>query len=363
MPPSILPPDANSTTSVASAAPATPAPAEETAVPSFKTERVKLYWAEPVTPPDGPAPACNLDEIRLVEVQGSVNVTLPGGETKTASNGMVIPSGTALETTSNSSVAIFMGGVNSARLAPLCDLTVTQTLAGATRKDTLDLRRGAVFSRIGKRSGEVEDYQVRTPEGSTGAQTPNMLAFRGTADDIPALRKATASGLILDLHRLLAWNPVSFGRSLISDVANPMLGAPKSTGSTSTVFYYAPTTSLNLTTVQNQVFASNQTSGQNSTNANNPNTILQGILLSIAPFNLKLNALLSAINSGNATKNETNFYHSLITVFFTQQVPLISKNAGSNSVLGIEETHLTLLRDLRPFSVPAVTPGEFMPSQ
>ena len=121
-----------------------------------------------------------------------------------------------------------MGGINSARLMPRCELTVTQTFDGTTRKDALDLTKGAVFSRVGKRAGEIQDYQVVTPEGSTGAECANMLAFRGTADDVPGVRTTMNGRLNFDRHQLLAWNPSPMSRNLISDVVNPIIGAPSS---------------------------------------------------------------------------------------------------------------------------------------
>ena len=327
------------------------------ATPQTETKSIKLYWAEPVTPPDGPPPACALDEIRLVEVHGSVSITSPDGETRTGSEGMLVPSGSSVVTADNASAALFMGGINSARLMPHCDLTVTQSFDGTTRKDALDLRLGAVFSRVGKRSGETQDYQVRTSEGSTGAQCPNMLAFRGTADDIPALRTAMNSGLLLDPHRLLAWNPISLGRNLVSDVANPLLGALPGKSSTSTMFFYANNSSLNVSEVQSQVLAADQTSGQNTGNTNNPNTILQGILLTVVPYNTKLNALLADVNNGSPTPRQLAFYHELISVFFDNQVPGIAKKNGSNTQAEIAATRQILLRDLNPFgNTPLATP-------
>jgi hypothetical protein len=328
-------------------------------------QTLKLYWAEPVTRPDGTAPDCALDEIKLVEVHGSVTITLPTGEQQPGTEGMTVPSGSSVETADDASAALFMGGVNSARLAPRCDLTINQEYDGSTRKDFVDLRTGAVFSRVGKHDGEVEDYQVRTPEGSTAAETPNMLAFRGTADDIPALRTAMNSGLLSDPRQLLAWNPTSLGAGLLSDVVDPVLGSLKvgGGGSPSTVFYYANGQTVNITTIQAQAQAVQKTNGHNSPNANDPNTILQGIMMTIAPFNSKLATLLNDINGGKATAGELKFYRNLIVLFFQQQVPgiangLINTYKRSNTLpatAGITATQLALLNDLRLFDVEPAT--------
>ena len=69
----------------------TNAPDAGAAMPEFATEQVKLYWSEPVTGPDGTAPACGLDEIKLVEVHGSISITLPSGGTKAGFDGMTVP--------------------------------------------------------------------------------------------------------------------------------------------------------------------------------------------------------------------------------------------------------------------------------
>lgn len=345
---------ANSSESTVASNDAKKSNSPESATPEVAAERVKLYWSEPVTGPDGIAPACRLDEIKLVEVHGSISITLPGGETKAGYEGMTVPSGSSVATEENSSAALFMGGVSSARLMPRCELTVTQTFDGTTRKDALDLTKGAVFSRVGKRAGEVEDYQVRTPEGSTGAECANMLAFRGTADDVPAVRTTLNMGANWDGHQLLAWNPSPLSRNLISDVVNPLIGAGAS--NTNTMFFYAPGASLNLNQIQHVVIASNTSNGQNGPSAANPNTVLQNILLQVAPFNLKLNALLTIVNSGSATPGQLAFYHGLITVFFNTQVPDIAKQVKGSSAAGINAAALALLRDLRPFSVPAATP-------
>jgi hypothetical protein len=322
---------------------------------STTTKTVKLYWSEPVTPFDGSAPPpCGLDEIRLVEVYGTVTITLPTGQTETGANGMIIPSGSSVYTAENSSTALFLGGVSSARLLPRCDLTVTQTFDGTNRKDTLDLRKGAVFARIGQREGEVQDYTIHTPEGTSSPNYPNMLAFRGSPDDVPGVRAALNSGRLIDPHRLLAWNPISFGPNLVSDVVNPIMAAGASGTNTSSMFFYTPSQSLSVGQVQSEVIATNKTSGE-ATNADNPNTILQNILTAVAPYNQKLTKLLYLVDSGTATKGELAFYHNLLSVYFTDQVPSIANNTKGQTSTGITESRLALLRDLIPFKLPEAT--------
>ena len=78
---------------------------------------------------------------------------------------MLIPSGSIVTTTGSSSVAVFMGGVNSVRLMPDTEVQLDQQMNGTIRKTTVALHEGTVFSRVGHRDGETEDYQVKSPEG------------------------------------------------------------------------------------------------------------------------------------------------------------------------------------------------------
>lgn len=91
---------------------------------------------------------------------------------------MLIPTGSTVETSTASSAAVFMGGVDSARLVPDSGMTVTQGMEGTVRHTLIDLKKGAVFSRVGKRPGETQKYEVQTPEG--------VAAARGTefADEV-----------------------------------------------------------------------------------------------------------------------------------------------------------------------------------
>jgi hypothetical protein len=296
---------------------ATPGAVVETG-PATGTQ-VKLFWSEPVTPPNGPAPAVGLDEIKLVEVHGSVSVALANGETKTGVEGMIVPSGSTVTTLDNGCAALFMGGVNSARLMPRCELTVTQTLDGAVRKTLIDLQRGAVFSRVGQHSGETQDYKVRTPEGVADAETPDMLAFRGTLDDLNGTATTMNSGLVLNRKRLLAWSPAPLGHGWISDIADPVLGVPTLAGPPSTYFYFAKNT---LSEISHQVFASSSAlfSHPNSPSFNNPTAVLQGVLTELQPLNFKLQGVLSRLRNGASGPGDVSFYHNLVSITFTEKI-------------------------------------------
>jgi len=134
-----------------------------------RLDHPKMFWAEPVTPLHGPAPHVASNQMMLVEVQGEVTVKSPDGTTTSGSNGTIVPSGSTVMTSDNSSAAVFMGGINSARFLPGSEAAVSQNLSGGVRKTTVDLHQGTVFSRVGRRAGEIEDYKVHTPQGVAAA--------------------------------------------------------------------------------------------------------------------------------------------------------------------------------------------------
>jgi hypothetical protein len=156
----------------------------------------KLYWAEPITPPSGTAPTVGIDEMKLVAVHGPVTLTLPNGEKKSAADGMLIPSGTSIATTENSSAAVFMGGVDSARLLPNTQAKVSQNLNGSTRKTNIDVKSGTIFSRVGHRPGEKQDYEVRTPEGVAAARGTSFAVSVTTASGHEVTVCATQDGVV-----------------------------------------------------------------------------------------------------------------------------------------------------------------------
>jgi hypothetical protein len=310
----------------------------------------KLYWAEPVTAPDGTAPAVAANEIRLVEVYGMVTVTPPGGAEQTGTEGMVVPSGSMVQTADGSSTALFMGGVNSARLMPKCALVVTQTLAGSLRTNVINLQAGAVFARIGQRNGETENFSIITPEGTSEEGATDMLAYRGSPDDLRA--GATVRAGFLDTGRLLAWDPAP-SHGLISDVPGLGLGGISfgAMSPSSTYFFYPHSNgAIQSDNIPGQVLGGGamsrlsqygqdgnalytQPGSPNGRNNGNPNSgggqpvgppsqsILQKILETLQPFNKKLNCVITAINNGTATSCQLAFYQKLTSVFFTVQAP------------------------------------------
>ena len=341
--------------------------------PTLKKE--KLYWSEPVTPPSGSPPSVGISEMKLVQVDGPVLVTLANGETKSGENGMILPSGSSVVTSDTATAAIFMGGVNSARLMPDCHLKVTQNLNGSVRKTTIDLEHGAVFSRIGRRSGETQDYQVRTPEGVAAARGTEFMTFRGDISDIKDMRPSVTSNASWIGGRLLAWSPTLLGHGLISDVTLPLFAAATAPPSRifnkggqqvygSPHFYIFVAKGTVNVSVNGQVY---QVLSGNTSNLGaavvppygNAETVLQVILEILQPHNHNLNSLLSLINSGTANSSEKAFYDHLILVFFGGQPgdfgiqDLLEPDPLRNL---IPAERRALNQDLKPFGTNPLTP-------
>ena len=158
---------------------------------SDKLRKRRLFWAEPVTATGKNVPVVGPSEMKLVAVHGSVTVTTPDGQSTKGANGMLVPSGSNVASAAGSSAAVFMGGINSARIVPNSAIVVNQTMEGTVRHTTVDLQTGAVFSRVGKRAGETQSYEVRTPEG--------VAAARGT-ELMDAIINATFEGKVRHIH-------------------------------------------------------------------------------------------------------------------------------------------------------------------
>jgi hypothetical protein len=145
-------------------------------------------WIEPVTPP-APAklPSITATEIKLVEVKGKVSVAAADGRSfEPAREGMSVPSGSIVKTSNGSSAAVLLGGVNSVRVAPDSQAQVVQKVDNGKRDTLVDLKRGTVFSKVGRRAGEVQTFQVKTPLGVAAAKgtdfavklaSGNMIVF------------------------------------------------------------------------------------------------------------------------------------------------------------------------------------------
>jgi len=136
-------------------------------------------WVEPITPPDMPASlGVAPDAMQIREPQGDVQVALPSApaDFTKATEGMTIPNGAVIKTGADGTAAVLFGGVNSARLIPNSQAAVQQTVTPQLRSTEVDLTAGAVFSKVGLRPGEKQDYQVHTPFGVAAAKGTDFVS-------------------------------------------------------------------------------------------------------------------------------------------------------------------------------------------
>jgi hypothetical protein len=136
-------------------------------------------WVEPITPPDMPASlGVAPDAMQIREPRGDVQVALPSAPANftAATEGMTLPNGSVIKTGADGTAAVLFGGVNSARLIPNSQAAVQQTVTPQLRSTEVDLRAGAVFSKVGLRPGEKQDYQVHTPFGVAAAKGTDFVS-------------------------------------------------------------------------------------------------------------------------------------------------------------------------------------------
>jgi len=137
-------------------------------------------WIEPITPPSMPS-FLNIepDAMQIREPQGDVQVALPTAPANfvAATDGMTIPNGTVVKAGANGTAAVLFGGVDSARLSPNSEAAVQQTVAPQLRTTEIDLTMGAVFSKVGQRVGEKQDYKVHTPFGVAAARGTDFVSI------------------------------------------------------------------------------------------------------------------------------------------------------------------------------------------
>jgi hypothetical protein len=263
-----LPMQANDASQMPFTATATPGPSTVSASGSETApHQHTLYWAEPVTSPSGARPEVASNQMKLIELKGSVSVTPPGGASLDATDGMLVPSGSTIRTSDGSAVALFMGGVNSIRLMPDTEIQVTQQVTGSMRKTIVALREGTIFNRVGHQKGEAQNYQVESPEG--------VAIAKGTefADSIAGSH-----------HYVFVVKGV---------VAMLMNGIQ--TGN------LTPTTS-------HLAFGSMPP-------ADDGDKILFAILTALQPFQSELKTVIAHINAGTATPAELGYFDSLRNTF------------------------------------------------
>jgi hypothetical protein len=306
-----LPLQANTASQMPYSATATPGPSTVSVAGSeTKPKQHSLYWAEPITPPNGVAPQVASNEMKLVEMDGSVSVKLPGGDVQSGTVGMIVPSGSTVSTSDGSSAALFMGGVNSVRLMPDTEVQVTQQVDGSLRKTVLALQRGTIFNRVGHHDGEKQSYQVETPEGVAVAKGTEFADSLANGHHYVFVVKGIVATIL---------NGIQTG-TLIALPSNVASGAmpPAADG----------------------------------------NNILFAILTHLQPFQHHLQAVIAHINNGTATPAELGYYNALKSTF-TVLVDDVYDPTHPNSFLGAftsqtgfgDSTHSDLERP-QDFSTP-----------
>jgi hypothetical protein len=244
-----------------------------------------LFWAEPITPPSGAPPAVGVNEMKLIEVQGSVSVTPPGGGSQDAQNGMLVPSGSKVSTSTGASAAVFMGGVNSVRLLPNTDIEITQELNGSSRKTVIDLQDGTVFSRVGHRPGETQNYEVATPAGVSVAKGTEFADSYAGGHHYVFVVKGIVDMLI---NNILTGSLTALPGNLATGAMPP---------------------------------------------ATDGNKILFSALTALQPFQSQLQKILADIKAGTATPEELAYYKNLKDTF-TVMVDDVYDPTHPNAFLG-----------------------------
>jgi hypothetical protein len=266
-----------------------------------------LFWAEPVTGPNGHAPYVAVNQMKLVEVQGSISVHPPGAQVEDGSDGQIIPSGSIVSTGDGSSAAIFIGGVDSIRLLPDSEVMVTHHLEGSTRHTIVDLRRGTAFSRVGHRNGETQQYEVRGLGGTALARGTELANSLQNGHFYTFVEKGTV-GLF------------AAGQFLQDVTGNG--------GSSIGIGAYPP--------------------------AGDGSQILTAILTELQPFNTKTNLVALHVEQGSATKAELAYYTAAIYgALLEEGLP-----PGGKTYLAAEvgAAVTVALHDLLPFVTPETTP-------
>jgi hypothetical protein len=134
-----------------------------------------FYWMEPVTPPNSAqAPRIAADKMILVEINGEVRInTMPLSATKQQE----VNSGSLIQTGFGSSVAVFMGGVSSIRLAENTSLRLLHRLISGFREVIAEVDYGLIFVKVGQRVGEEQRLIIRTPNGVVEAKGTDFAVW------------------------------------------------------------------------------------------------------------------------------------------------------------------------------------------
>lgn len=151
--------------------------------------KVVHEWIEPITAPDGTFPKVAADQMILVEIQGTVSLVEPGKAPVVATEGQELPSGATVVTEANSTVAVFIGGINSIRLGAATRVSLTYQVVGPFRLPgstksmqrritRVKLEEGKVFSKIGYEPQVEQYFQISTTQASAVASAGDFLVIQ-----------------------------------------------------------------------------------------------------------------------------------------------------------------------------------------
>ncbi len=112
--------------------------------------------------------------MQIRELQGDVQVALPDNPTNftPATESLPIPNGTVVKTGPDGTAAVLFGGIDSARLTPGTEALVQQTVTPELRSTRIDLRAGAVFSKVGLRPARSRITRSTPPSASPRRKGP-----------------------------------------------------------------------------------------------------------------------------------------------------------------------------------------------
>jgi hypothetical protein len=129
-------------------------------------------WNEPVTAPGQTSLPVLPGEMKLMEVRGDVQVSFSGNpmDFRNATEGMIVPNGVLIKTDGGSTAAVVMGGVDSARLAPGTEAVINSEVDRNVRNSNVDVKKGTIFARVGRRLGETQDFKVHSIYGVAAAR-------------------------------------------------------------------------------------------------------------------------------------------------------------------------------------------------
>ena len=216
-------------------------------------------WLEPITPPSMPdslglAP----DVMQIREPQGDVQVAPPTntGAFVPATEGMPISNGEVVRTGKDGTAAVLFGGINSARLAPNSEALVQQTVMPDLRTTRIDLKSGIVFSKVGLRHGEKQDFEVHMPLGTAFAKgTDFVCAVMPDRTDVlvaqGTVRFDQANGPTLATIQSTGKGPLKIIH--VPPIKEPALAMAATTQTVTAIMSFIPTVNLKLKTLHDQM--------------------------------------------------------------------------------------------------------------